>query len=104
MLYHMYESVGIIVPSCHTGDKDVDRIAMATLYRNLQEYRPEEENISTYLDRVELFFVANEIQAAKQVLIFLNVVGATTFRLLRSLLAPDEPKTKSMADLAAGAF
>lgn len=74
---------------------------MAALYGHLQEFKHEEEEISTYLERVELFFVANETPAAKQVPIFLNVVGATTFGLLRSLLAPDEPKTKSMAELAA---
>ncbi len=74
---------------------------MAVHYGTLQEFRPEVEELTTYLERVDLFFTANETPEAKQVPIFLNVVGATTYSLLRSLLAPANPKDKSLADLAA---
>ena len=72
---------------------------MATHYGQLQEFLPESEDIATYLQRVDLYFVANEISSRKQVPIFLNSVGAKVYGLLRSLVAPDDPKDKSMADL-----
>ena len=74
---------------------------MSTHYGSLKEFRPEVEEVTTYLERVNLFFVVNETPEEKQVPIFLNIVGATTYGLLCSLLAPDEPKDKSMKDIAA---
>ena len=55
--------------------------------------------MDTYLERVELYFTANEIPDGKQVPIFLNVVGSTTYSLLRGLLAPGNPKDKSLVEL-----
>ena len=72
---------------------------MAALYGTLHEFRAEAESISTYLERVDLFFVANETPGDKQVPIFLNVIGANTYSLLRSLLAPDTLKDKSLAEI-----
>lgn len=69
------------------------------LYGHLQEFRPETEDIETYLERVDLYFLANATPDDKQVPIFLNIIGAATYGLLRSLLAPDNPKGKSLADL-----
>ena len=69
---------------------------MAALYGNLQELHPETDDVATYLERVELYFIANETPEEKQVLIFLNVIGGTAYGLLRSLLAPDDPKDKSL--------
>ena len=50
---------------------------------------------------MELFFTANGVEEAKQVPIFLNCIGGTTYGLQRSLVAPAMPKDKSMRDLAA---
>lgn len=43
------------------------------------EFKPEEERISTYLKRVQLFFVASmySITAEKQVAVLLSEVGAS---------------------------
>ena len=46
---------------------------MAT-YATLTEFRRDTEEFSAYLERVELYFAANEIAEEKQVPIFLNVV------------------------------
>ncbi len=40
-----------------------------------------------YLERIELYFQANDIATAKQVPVFLSVIGASTYSLLRNLLA-----------------
>ena len=71
-----------------------------TTYGKLTEFRQEEEEFSVYLEWVQLFFVANDIPEGKQVPIFLNALGSTTYGLLRSLLAPTNPKDKSFVQLA----
>lgn len=45
------------------------------------------------------FAEANDVPAAKKVAVFLSVIGATTYGLPRSLLAPDNPGSKPYADL-----
>ena len=65
----------------------------------LKEYNSATEQISAYLERVELFFNANSISEDKQVATFLSVVGPTTYSVLRDLFAPTPPKDKSLADI-----
>ena len=70
-------------------------------FGQLHEYQASQEPVSAYLERVTLFFQANEIAEEKQVAVFLSVVGATTYALLRDLLAPKKPHEKSLGDLFA---
>ena len=70
-----------------------------TFIGSLSSFDPGQESISAYLERVEAFFTANDVQEAKQVAVFLSVVGAPTFSLLRNLLAPAKPTEKSLEDL-----
>ena len=62
-------------------------------------YRAEDESITSYLERVELYFQANDVEEAKQVPILLSTIGAKTYELLRSLTAPKAPKEKSLKEL-----
>ncbi len=57
-------------------------------YGRINEFQPENESVVAYLERIELYFQANDIAAAKQVPVFLSVIGASTYSLLRNLLAP----------------
>ena len=41
----------------------------------LEAFKPDEEKISAYLERVQLFFAANEVKAKKQVPVLLSVIG-----------------------------
>ena len=66
---------------------------MAT-FGQLQEYRVEIENISSYLERVELFLAANGVAEDKPIPTFLRLVGATTYMLLGNLLVPEKPQAK----------
>ncbi len=68
-------------------------------YGKITAYRAEEESITAYLERVELYFQANEVDAAKQVPILLSSIGAKTYELLRSLTAPKAPKEKTLKEL-----
>ena len=69
-------------------------------FRKLDEYN-ETEDWCHYIERVNLFFDANEsTDPAKQRSLFLVSVGAKTYKLIRSLVDPDDPKDKSFEALA----
>jgi len=68
-------------------------------YGKLTEFRPDVEQFSAYCERVELFFAVNEVPGEKQVPLFLNCIGAATYSLLRNLVAPENPKDKTLAAL-----
>jgi hypothetical protein len=71
----------------------------STFIGSLSAFDPDQESILSYMERVQIFFTANSIEEDKQVAVFLSVVGANTYTLLRTLLAPAKPSTKSLADL-----
>ena len=71
---------------------------MATVGR-IEEFNPEKERISAYLERVELFFVANDVEDGKQVATLLSMIGSKTYALLSDLLAPEKPASKSLKQL-----
>ncbi|VDI65612.1 Hypothetical predicted protein [Mytilus galloprovincialis] len=60
----------------------------------------ESEDWTQYVERMEHYFNANEIDEEDQKRdIFLSVCGKNTYKLIRDLLAPAKPGTKSLADL-----
>ena len=66
----------------------------------LDEYN-ETEDWHHYIERVNNFFEANEItDPDKRRSIFLVCVGAKTYKLLLSLVTPEDPKDKNYEDLA----
>ena len=67
---------------------------MAT-YSKLNEFEPDNQKVSSYLERIELYFTAIDIAAEKKVVILLSVISAKTYSLLCDLLAPTNPKEKS---------
>ena len=71
---------------------------MATIGQ-IGEYVEGREEFQCYIERVEQFFEANDIAEEKQVAVLLTVIGAPTYGLLKSLLAPENPKSKSFAEL-----
>ncbi|KAL0147739.1 hypothetical protein M9458_056945, partial [Cirrhinus mrigala] len=52
------------------------------------EYKPENESWSAYIERVELFMIANDVNEAKQVATLLSAMGAYTYGLLWNLVQP----------------
>ena len=51
------------------------------------------------MERVKLYFTANNIAADKQVPALLSMVGPKTYGLIRNLVAPDEPSGKSLVNI-----
>ncbi len=73
---------------------------MATLLGTMGEFEPSTEEWLQYKERLEQFFIANSITVnEKKRAVFLSVVGAETFKVLRSLVSPEKPGDKSLADL-----
>ena len=71
-----------------------------TTFGKLDEYN-ETEDWHHYIERVNNFFEANEItDPDKRRSIFLVCVGAKTYKLLLSLVTPEDPKDKNYEDLA----
>ena len=63
----------------------------------MQEFEPDTESISAYLEWLQMIFEANDI-AAEKVSVLL-VIGKQKFSLLQNLVAPATPKDKLFDDL-----
>jgi len=50
-----------------------------------------EESWGNYVERLEQYFEANEVDNAKKVSSLLTLIGGTTYSLLRDLTFPDKP-------------
>ena len=71
-----------------------------TSFGKIDVFNPEVEKFSTYLERIELYFDTNGIREEKQIPVFISLLEAKTYSLLRMLVAPSSPKEQSFKDLA----
>ena len=72
---------------------------MAT-HGQIGEFNSQREDWMSYSERLEEYFLANYIKSAeKKKAILLSVVGAHTYQLMRSLIAPEKPKEKTFEQL-----
>ena len=71
----------------------------AGIIGSVGEFNPDQESVSAYLERVDLYFKANHIGEDMQVPSFLSIVGRETYRRLSDLYAPDKPAAQSMEAL-----
>lgn len=65
----------------------------------IEEFRPENETIQAYLERVELYFLASGTKEEAKVPLFLTIVGRENYTLLRDLLAPQKPSAQTLEGL-----
>ena len=68
---------------------------------HLPAFQADNERITDYLERVQLFYETNGIDEGKQVPILLTAIGRKTYALLGNLLALQKPSTKSFDELLA---
>ena len=72
---------------------------MAT-HGQMGEFNSQREDWMSYSERLQEYFTANNIKSAKKKkAILLSMVGAETYRLIRSLVAPEKPKEKTFEQL-----
>ncbi len=62
------------------------------LIGRIGEFAPKAESCSAYIERLEQFFVGNDVNQERQVTTLLSVMGAATCGLLRNLVQPEKPK------------
>jgi len=65
------------------------------------EFNPSVEDFECYVERLAMYFEANDIEDAKKKSVFLSVIGAKYYSLLRSLCSPDAPSGKTFDELVA---
>jgi len=78
---------------------DPASVQVMSTYGKLKAFHPESENITTYLECVELYFLANGVPEAKQVPALLTSIGTKNYSLVQSLVAPAAPKDKTLEEL-----
>ncbi|XP_077554845.1 uncharacterized protein LOC144169516 [Haemaphysalis longicornis] len=64
----------------------------------LSEFHPRTQNFDSYLERFELFIIANDVIQEKVLPVFLTAIGAEAYEVLRSLVVPDAPANKTFAE------
>ena len=72
---------------------------MAT-YGSIGEFDRGQEDWTSYCERLEQYFVANNVtDATRQRAIFFSVCGASMYQLIRNLVAPERPTDRSLAEI-----
>ncbi|XP_077498609.1 uncharacterized protein LOC144109684 [Amblyomma americanum] len=65
----------------------------------IDEYDPKVQNFDPYLERFEHFVSANEVSEAKKLSVFLTVLGAEAYEVLKNLVVPALPGEKTFAEI-----
>lgn len=72
---------------------------MAGIIGSIGPFDESVEQWSSYTERFDYFIAANDIDDGKRVPTFLTVMGPRTFNLLRNLLQPTKPGTKTYQEI-----
>lgn len=72
---------------------------MATNIGTIETFNENVEDWPTYVERVELYFEANDIPESKKTPALLSLMGSKTYTLLRNLMAPEKPATKTFTQI-----
>ena len=65
----------------------------------LREFDRTKESFEAYIERLENFMKANGVKSENQVAVWLMAIGPETYGLLRNLLTPVKPDTRSYEEL-----
>ena len=83
----------------YTGDEDKNLQHIMATHGTIGAFEPSNETWVSYAERLEQYFVANDVDAAdKKRAILLSVCG-TTYQLIRNLVAPAKPTSKFFDEL-----
>ncbi|XP_065071854.1 uncharacterized protein LOC135696403 [Rhopilema esculentum] len=75
---------------------------MAQVLGQVGPYNEGKEDWACYVERLEQFFIANDItEASKKRAVLLSGIGPSTYSVLRNLMTPDIPSSKSYGELKA---
>lgn len=68
-------------------------------FGRIEEFSSATEDFATYIERFEQFLAANDVPDGKKVPVFLSVIGAKTYSLLKNLVSPEQPSSKAYTHL-----
>lgn len=72
------------------------------LIGNIEAFNPKENEITSYIERLEQLFKCNDIIAEeKKVSLLLTLIGIESYERLKNLLAPKLPSEKQYSELVA---
>ena len=74
-------------------------VDMATILGSIEQFNPKQDDWLEYVERLEQYFLANDISEKKQTAVFLTIIGPETYSLLRNLITPEKPATKPIKEL-----
>ena len=60
----------------------------------MDPFDPDTDSWPAYSERLEQFFMANDITDRKKVAVLLTVIGTKAYTLLQNIMAPEKPATK----------
>lgn len=72
---------------------------MAAQIGRVDEYNDANEDFESYLERLEQWMLANKIKDKKKVCMFLSVIRADVYKLLKNLVLLTVPSTMQYPDL-----
>ncbi|KAM9765136.1 uncharacterized protein ACNS7B_022952 isoform 2-T2 [Menidia menidia] len=65
----------------------------------IDDFRPDVEPWTAYIERLEQYLEANDVDEEKHVAVLLSVMGAKAYGLLRNLVQPGKPKDKTFGEI-----
>ena len=65
----------------------------------IEEFSSINEDWDSYIERIELYFAANDVSKEKEVSTLLSLMAAKTYSLLRNLLALEKPATQTFDNI-----
>jgi len=68
-------------------------------FGKIGEFNEQGEYIENYLERLDQYFLANDIQDGKKAALLISTVGAKPYGIMKNILAPDPPSTKNYQTL-----
>ncbi len=73
----------------------------AMQFGRVDEYKDSKEDFKSYMERFEQWLLANDIPNEKKVSVFLSIVGADTYGLLKNLVTPTKSSEMQVHPAAA---
>ena len=75
------------------------RMAEKPIIGAMDKFNPDTDDWSAYVERLDSFFLANEIKDEKKVALLVTVLGTKSYSLLRNIIAPAKPVDKTYEQL-----
>ena len=72
---------------------------MASYFGRMENFDPKVEEWSTYVERLEMFCVVNNVPDEKRASNLLTLIGGKTYALLTSLTTPTKPTELSFTEI-----